>query len=73
VSAREDLLFAPAHRELARALYAQVDDLPLICPHGHVDPWLLADPQATLGTPAELFVIADHYVLRLLPAQEQAE
>ncbi len=69
MSAREDLLFAPAHRELARALYAEVRDLALICPHGHVDPWLLADPQATLGTPADLFVIPDHYVLRVLHSQ----
>jgi hypothetical protein len=27
---------------------------------------LLADPQATLGTPAERFLIVDHYVFGLL-------
>jgi glucuronate isomerase len=34
-----------------------------------VDPRLLADPQATLGTPVDLLVIPDHYVLRMLYSQ----
>ena len=44
-------------------------DLPLICPHGHVDPRLLADKDATLGTPADLLIIPDHYVFRMLYSQ----
>src|SRR5919112_605514 len=32
-------------------------------------PKLLADPDATLGTPAELFIIPDHYVFRMLHSQ----
>lgn len=32
----------PARRSLARDLYDGVKDLPLICPHGHVPPALLA-------------------------------
>ena len=59
----------PAQRRIARALYDQVAGLPLICPHGHVDPQLLADENATLGTPAELFIIPDHYVFRMLYSQ----
>jgi glucuronate isomerase len=59
----------PARRAVARELYASVKDLPLVCPHGHVPPALLADPDATLGTPAELFVIPDHYVFRMLHSQ----
>lgn len=59
----------PAQRDVARQLYATVADLPLICPHGHVSPALLADPQATLGTPADLFIIPDHYVFRMLYSQ----
>jgi glucuronate isomerase len=59
----------PTRRALARQLYEQVRDLPLVCPHGHVDPALLADPAATLGTPAELFIIPDHYVFRMLYSQ----
>ena len=56
----------PARRSLARDLYDGVKGLPLVSPHGHVPPGLLADPDATLGTPAELFVIPDHYVFRML-------
>ncbi|CAN5893464.1 glucuronate isomerase [soil metagenome] len=56
----------PDQRKLARNLYEHVKDLPLVCPHGHVPPQLLADPNATLGNPAELFVIPDHYILRML-------
>ena len=59
----------PAQRRVARALYELVVDLPLICPHGHVDPRLLADEHATLGTPAELLIIPDHYVFRMLYSQ----
>lgn len=59
----------PARRAVARELYTQVRDLPLFCPHGHVPPALLADPAARLGTPAELFVIPDHYILRMLVSQ----
>ena len=47
-------------------MYAGVEGLAHVCPHGHVPPALLADPGATLGTPAELFVIPDHYVFRML-------
>jgi glucuronate isomerase len=59
----------PAQRDLARQLYATVKDLPLICPHGHVPAALLADPEARLGTPAELFIIPDHYIFRMLYSQ----
>ena len=59
----------PAQRSLARDLYATVRDLPLICPHGHVDPALLAEPNAGFGSPADLFIIPDHYVVRMLYAQ----
>ena len=60
----------PARRSAARSpLYEEVEDLPIVGPHGHVPPKLLADPGATLGTPAELFVIPDHYVFRMLYSQ----
>lgn len=59
----------PARRVVARELYATVKDLPLVCPHGHVPPALLADPAARLGTPTELFIIPDHYVFRMLYSQ----
>lgn len=64
----EDRLFSaePGQRAVARELYAGVRNLPLVCPHGHVDPNLLADPNATPGSPADLFIIPDHYVFRML-------
>jgi len=34
----------PTQRAIARELYAGVAALPLICPHGHVDPRMFADP-----------------------------
>ncbi|MEJ2608337.1 MAG: hypothetical protein P8Z41_16955 [Anaerolineales bacterium] len=59
----------PTHRQLAMELYEEVAALPLICPHGHVDPWLFADENATFGTPAELLLIPDHYIYRMLYSQ----
>jgi glucuronate isomerase len=69
--AREDRYFSPdpAPRRIARALYAQIKQLPLLCPHGHVDPRLLAAEQYEWGTPVDLLVIPDHYVFRLLYSQ----
>jgi len=59
----------PTIRAIASALYKGIADLPIISPHGHVDPTLLADENATLGTPADLFIIPDHYVFRMLYSQ----
>jgi glucuronate isomerase len=62
------LLPAEPHiRDIARRLHAAVRDLPIISPHGHVDPHvLLDDPPFT--DPTSLFVQPDHYVTRLLHA-----
>jgi glucuronate isomerase len=59
----------PAQRNVAQDLYATVADLPLICPHGHVDPRLFADPDYTFGSPTELLLIPDHYIFRMLYSQ----
>jgi len=59
----------PAQRRIARELYESVADLPIISPHGHVDPRLFADENSTFGTPAELLIIPDHYVFRMLYSQ----
>jgi glucuronate isomerase len=65
-----DVLFPaePRVRDIARELFAQARDLPIISPHGHVDPWLLADDRA-FPDPARLFVVPDHYVTRMLLSQ----
>jgi len=59
----------PTQCRIARELYESVVNLPLVCPHGHVDPHLFADEDATFGTPAELLIIPDHYVFRMLYSQ----
>jgi len=58
----------PEIREIAYDLYLTVKDLPLISPHGHVDPRLLAENQP-FPDPTELIIIPDHYVYRLLYSQ----
>ena len=59
----------PVQRGIARELYGYVQDLPLICPHGHVDPRLLAEPNYDFGTPVDLLIIPDHYIFRMLYSQ----
>jgi glucuronate isomerase len=59
----------PAQKKIALELYRQVENLPLVCPHGHVDPRVFADPNYSLGSPAELLIIPDHYVFRMLYSQ----
>lgn len=56
----------PAVRARARELYAAIADLPIVSPHGHVQPELLADPDARFSDPAALFIVPDHYVFRML-------
>jgi glucuronate isomerase len=59
----------PAQRQVARQLYAQVAELPLVCPHGHVEPRLFAAPDYQFESPLALIVLPDHYLLRMLYAQ----
>jgi glucuronate isomerase len=59
----------PQQRAIARSLYSTTADLPLICPHGHVDPRTFADPDFDLGTPTDLLLIPDHYIFRMLYSQ----
>ncbi|HEV2927962.1 MAG TPA: glucuronate isomerase [Propionibacteriaceae bacterium] len=57
----------PEVRGIARRLYEVVRDLPILSPHGHVDPRLLLDDEP-FADPASLLVTPDHYVTRLLHA-----
>jgi glucuronate isomerase len=59
----------PTQRRFARELYAGIADMPIVSPHGHVDPRLFVDENATFGTPAELLIIPDHYVFRMFYSQ----
>ncbi len=50
---------------IARELYAEIASLPIISPHGHTDPAWYADDRP-FEDAAQLFLIPDHYVLRML-------
>jgi len=59
----------PQHQALALELYTEIQDLPLICPHGHVDPMLFSDSDYSFGTPVDLLIIPDHYIFRMFYSQ----
>lgn len=65
-----DFLFASEARSLsvARSLYAQVKDLPIVSPHGHTDPRWYAENEH-FSDPAQLLVVPDHYIFRMLFSQ----
>ncbi|MFC7545660.1 glucuronate isomerase [Plantactinospora sp. GCM10030261] len=67
---RADLLFPaePGQRSLARRLYAVAAQLPIISPHGHVDPAILAEDRP-FPDPAQLIIVPDHYLTRMLLSQ----
>jgi glucuronate isomerase len=67
----DDRYFSPDPRQknIAMELYAQVAGLPLVCPHGHVDPRMFADPDYVFGSPTELLIVPDHYIYRMLYSQ----
>ncbi|MGV9371186.1 glucuronate isomerase [Micromonospora tulbaghiae] len=67
---RGDLLLPaePGLRALARELYALAAEQPIISPHGHVDPGLLAEDQP-FPDPARLLIVPDHYLTRMLLSQ----
>jgi glucuronate isomerase len=58
----------PGTRDIARRLYDASRTLPLVCPHGHYDPTVLAADR-WLADPATELVTRDHYLLRLLYSQ----
>ncbi len=55
-------------RNNAYELYNSVKNLPIISPHGHVDPEILASNNP-FPDPTELFIIPDHYIHRMLYSQ----
>ena len=58
----------PTTRKIARALYEETRALPIVSPHGHVDPRWLAD-DTPFPEPTALLIQPDHYLLRLLYAR----
>ncbi len=65
-----DRLFpvTPRALELARALHASVEHLPIVSPHGHTQAaWFARN--TPFANPAQLFVQPDHYIYRMLYSQ----
>lgn len=58
----------PNIRKIARDLYERTCNLPIISPHGHVDPKILSENKP-FSNPTELFLIPDHYLFRMLYSQ----
>ncbi|MDO3380695.1 glucuronate isomerase [Gilvimarinus algae] len=52
-------------RAIARRLYQEIKDLPIVSPHGHTDPSWFANNEL-FPNPAELLIKPDHYVFRML-------
>lgn len=55
----------PELRDIARELYAEVADLPIISPHGHVPAQWFAD-DVRFENPTALLLTPDHYLNRVL-------
>lgn len=55
-------------RAIAKRLYASIEQLPIISPHGHTDARWFAE-NAAFPNPTELFILPDHYVHRMLYSQ----
>lgn len=66
----DDRLFPtdPSVRSLARSLFAEIRDLPIISPHGHTDPRWYAENER-FPDPAQLLIVPDHYIFRMLFSQ----
>ena len=58
----------PMARDITRALYEDLRDLPIVSPHGHTDPQWFAKNEPFRNT-AELFATPDHYMFRTLHSQ----
>src|SRR5882757_3144140 len=58
----------PGTRSIARRLYEAIRELPIVSPHGHTDPSWFAEDRP-FPNPTELFLLPDHYVLRMLYSQ----
>jgi glucuronate isomerase len=58
----------PQQRKIAASLFASIEKLPIVSPHGHTDPaWFATD--APFEDAVSLLLWPDHYLLRLLYSQ----
>ena len=62
------LPFPAEQRSIARDIYSETKDLPLICMHGHVEAEVF-DDDTPFADPEQLLIVTDHYVFRMLASQ----
>lgn len=58
----------PNVRKIAYELYWHIKEMPIVSPHGHVDPQIFVDNKP-FPDPTQLFLIPDHYIFRMLYSQ----
>lgn len=58
----------PVTRPIAREVYQSIKNLPIVSMHGHVPVEWFAD-DTPFADPAQLLVVPDHYLLRMLVSQ----
>ena len=58
----------PATRTIAQRLYATIEHLPVISPHGHTQAAWFAENKP-FADPTSLFLLPDHYIYRMLYSQ----
>lgn len=68
---REDRFFDPdpEQKRIAMALFRSIENLPIVSPHGHVDPALFSDSEYQFANPIDLLIRPDHYLVRMLISQ----
>lgn len=66
----EDRFFnpEPSIRKIAREIYNSIKNLPIVSPHGHVEPSLFSENKP-FPNPTKLFLTPDHYLYRMLYSQ----
>ena len=55
-------------RKIAKEIYSSIKNLPILSPHGHVDPSIFVHNKP-FPNPKELFISPDHYIFRMLYSQ----
>jgi glucuronate isomerase len=58
----------PDQKALAIRLYELVRSLPIVSPHGHVDPAIFSQADYHFPNPAAILLQSNHYILRMLYA-----
>ena len=62
------MTLSPAAPQQAHEIYDHIRDDPIVSPHGHCDPHWFAE-NAAFSDPADLIIIPDHYLFRMLYSQ----